>query len=99
MRWLDNYGETVAAQLKTRSSLGPNSIGAVEATLRQDPPAPSGGVPFTVHSKMFWPPGAATGIKAGSQRLSQGPTPSASVTKACAYGRGRIGSQRCISRS
>jgi hypothetical protein len=35
MRWLDNYGETVAAQLETRSSLGPNSIGAVEATLRQ----------------------------------------------------------------
>jgi hypothetical protein len=35
MRWLDNYGETVTAQLKTRSSLGPNSIGAVEATLRQ----------------------------------------------------------------
>jgi hypothetical protein len=35
MRWLDNYGETVAAQLATRSSLGPNSIGAVEAVLRQ----------------------------------------------------------------
>ncbi len=34
-RWLDNYGELVAAQLKTRSSLGPNSIGAVEAALRQ----------------------------------------------------------------
>lgn len=34
-RWLDNYAEIVAAQLKTRSSLGPNSIGAVEATLRQ----------------------------------------------------------------
>jgi hypothetical protein len=35
MRWLDNYGETVTAQLKARSSLGPNSISAVEATLRQ----------------------------------------------------------------
>lgn len=35
MRWLDNYGDTVAAQLRTRSSLGPNSIGAVEAALRQ----------------------------------------------------------------
>lgn len=35
MRWLDNYGETVASQLETRSSLGPNSIGAVEATLQQ----------------------------------------------------------------
>lgn len=34
-RWLDNYAEIVAAQLETRSSLGPNSIGAVEATLRQ----------------------------------------------------------------
>jgi len=34
-RWLDNYAEIVAAQLKTRSSLGPNSIGAVEAALRQ----------------------------------------------------------------
>ena len=34
-RWLDNYAELVAAQLKTRSSLGPNSIGAVEAALRQ----------------------------------------------------------------
>lgn len=34
-RWLDNYGELVAAQLATRSSLGPNSIGAVEAALRQ----------------------------------------------------------------
>jgi hypothetical protein len=34
-RWLDYYGETVAAQLETRSSLGPNSIGAVEAALRQ----------------------------------------------------------------
>jgi hypothetical protein len=34
-RWLDTYGELVAAQLKTRSSLGPNSIGAVEAALRQ----------------------------------------------------------------
>jgi len=35
MRWLDNYGETVATQLQTRSSLGPNSIGAVEAILHQ----------------------------------------------------------------
>lgn len=35
MRWLDNYGELVAAQLASRSSLGPNSIGAVEAVLRQ----------------------------------------------------------------
>jgi len=35
MRWFDNYGETVAAQLGTRSSLAPNSIGAVEARLRQ----------------------------------------------------------------
>jgi hypothetical protein len=35
MRWLDNYREIVAAQLATRSSLGPNSIGAVEAALRQ----------------------------------------------------------------
>jgi hypothetical protein len=35
IRWLDNYGQTVATQLKTRSSLGPNSIGAVEATLHQ----------------------------------------------------------------
>jgi hypothetical protein len=34
-RWLDNYRELVAAQLQTRSSLGPNSIGAVEAALRQ----------------------------------------------------------------
>jgi hypothetical protein len=34
-RWLDYYAERVAAQLKTRSSLGPNSIGAVEAALRQ----------------------------------------------------------------
>jgi hypothetical protein len=34
-RWLDNYGELVATQLGTRSSLGPNSIGAVEAALRQ----------------------------------------------------------------
>lgn len=34
-RWLDNYGETIAAQLKTRSSLGPNSIGAVEVALHQ----------------------------------------------------------------
>jgi hypothetical protein len=34
-RWLDNYGDAVAAQLKTRSSLGPNSLGAVEAALRQ----------------------------------------------------------------
>jgi hypothetical protein len=34
-RWLDNYGDTIAAQLETRSSLGPNSIGAVEAALRQ----------------------------------------------------------------
>jgi hypothetical protein len=34
-RWLDNYGQTIAAQLKTRSSLGPNSIGAVEAALHQ----------------------------------------------------------------
>ena len=34
-RWLDNYGEPVAAQLETRSSLGPNSIGAAEAALRQ----------------------------------------------------------------
>jgi hypothetical protein len=34
-RWLDNYADLVAAQLKTRSSLGPNSIGAVEAALRQ----------------------------------------------------------------
>jgi hypothetical protein len=33
MRWLDYYGEPVAAQLKTRSSLGPHSIGAVEAAL------------------------------------------------------------------
>jgi hypothetical protein len=35
VRWLDNYGDTVAAQLATRSSLGPNSIGAVEAALCQ----------------------------------------------------------------
>jgi hypothetical protein len=35
-RWLDNYAETVATQLGKRSSLGPNSIGAVEAALRQD---------------------------------------------------------------
>ena len=35
MRWLEYYGETVAAQLRIRSSLGPNSIGAVEAVLRQ----------------------------------------------------------------
>jgi hypothetical protein len=35
MRWLDNYGEAVAPQLATRSSLDPNSIGAVEAALRQ----------------------------------------------------------------
>jgi hypothetical protein len=52
MRWLDYYGEPVAVQLKTRSSLGPNSIGAVEAALRQStepsraaprasPPAPA----------------------------------------------------------
>lgn len=34
-RWLDNYGDMVAAQLQTRSSLGPNSIGAVEAALRE----------------------------------------------------------------
>src|ERR687895_1219703 len=34
-RWLDNYAEIVASQLETRSSLGPNSIGAVEAALRQ----------------------------------------------------------------
>jgi hypothetical protein len=34
-RWLDYYAEPVAAQLQTRSSLGPNSIGAVEASLRQ----------------------------------------------------------------
>src|ERR687895_552421 len=34
-RWLDNYGEPVAAQLETRSSLGPSSIGAAEAALRQ----------------------------------------------------------------
>jgi hypothetical protein len=34
-RWLDYYAEPVAAQLETRSSLGPNSIGAVEAALRQ----------------------------------------------------------------
>jgi hypothetical protein len=34
-RWLDNYAELVAAQLATRSSLGPNSIGAVEAALRR----------------------------------------------------------------
>ena len=34
-RWLDNYAELVAAQLQTRSPLGPNSIGAVEAALRQ----------------------------------------------------------------
>jgi hypothetical protein len=34
-RWLGNYGELVAAQLATRSALGPNSIGAVEASLRQ----------------------------------------------------------------
>jgi hypothetical protein len=34
-RWLDNYGDPVANQLRTRSSLGPNSIGAVEAALRQ----------------------------------------------------------------
>jgi hypothetical protein len=33
-RWLDNYGETAATQLRTRSPLGPNSIGAVEAALR-----------------------------------------------------------------
>jgi hypothetical protein len=33
--WLDNYAELVAAQIETRSSLGPNSIGAVEAALRQ----------------------------------------------------------------
>lgn len=33
MRWLDNYGELVATQLETRSSLGPNSIGACEAAL------------------------------------------------------------------
>lgn len=35
MRWLDYFGETVGDQLATRSSLGPNSIGAVEAVLRQ----------------------------------------------------------------
>jgi hypothetical protein len=35
VRWLDYYAEPVAAQLQTRSSLGPNSIGAVEASLRQ----------------------------------------------------------------
>lgn len=35
MRWLDNYGELVATQLETRSSLGPNSIGACEALLHQ----------------------------------------------------------------
>lgn len=34
-RWLDYYAQPVAAQLKTRSPLGPNSIGAVEAALRQ----------------------------------------------------------------
>ena len=35
LRWLDRYTEPVATQLKTRSSLGPNSTGAVEAALRQ----------------------------------------------------------------
>lgn len=35
MRWLAYYGEAIATQLQTRSSLGPNSIGAVEAALRQ----------------------------------------------------------------
>jgi hypothetical protein len=34
-RWLNYYAEPVATQLATRSSLGPNSIGAVEAVLRQ----------------------------------------------------------------
>jgi hypothetical protein len=33
--WLDNYAELVAAQIETRSSLGPNSVGAVEAAPRQ----------------------------------------------------------------
>jgi hypothetical protein len=35
VRWLDYYARPVAAQLQTRSSLGPNSIGAVEASLGQ----------------------------------------------------------------
>lgn len=35
VRWLGYYGEIASAQLRTRSSLGPNSIGAVEAVLRQ----------------------------------------------------------------
>jgi hypothetical protein len=34
-RWLDSYGELAGAQLQTRSSLGPNSIGTVEAALCQ----------------------------------------------------------------
>lgn len=35
MRWLRYYGDTVGNQLEHRSSLGPGSIGAVEAALRQ----------------------------------------------------------------
>jgi hypothetical protein len=34
-RWLDNYGDPVATQLRARTSLGPNSIGAAEAALRR----------------------------------------------------------------
>lgn len=35
MRWLEEYGADIARQAKTRTWTGPNSIGAVEAALRQ----------------------------------------------------------------